>query len=223
MPVVTIDTTADARDASEHVLYEIEMFCSIAAYLELGAVDDAVRKLPHDGLVVRNAMIEAFQLHARQLLDLFTGKDSRDMSAPDFTTAKWSQLKRSQRRRADWERFSQRVAHLSLSRAKFTAQQQRVHSRRIRRDLGADIQRFLDAVDENRVCQDFKFRARVALTLSEPRRDQLHTVVGPIEPMNGYTGGEIIATGDRSPYPGGTATAGLPPTSAPESSGPLHG
>jgi hypothetical protein len=46
---MTIDTAADARVASEHVLYEIEMFCSIATYFETGVVDDAVQGLQHEG------------------------------------------------------------------------------------------------------------------------------------------------------------------------------
>jgi hypothetical protein len=37
-------------------------------------------------LVVRNALIEAFQLYARELIDLLSGKDRRDMSACDFTS-----------------------------------------------------------------------------------------------------------------------------------------
>jgi hypothetical protein len=205
---MTIDTAA-ARAASEHVLYEIEMFCSIAAYLETGVVDDVVRTLQHEGLVVRNAMIEAFQLHARQLIDLLTRPDRRDMSASDFTTTKWRQLKWSERRRSDFERFSQRVMHLSLQRADFTATQQRVHSRRIRRDLGHDIRRFLDAIDEGRVCDDFLVRSRLALTLSEPPTD---TVVGATETMIGYTGGAITAEPIEVEIActGGTATAGLP-------------
>jgi hypothetical protein len=209
---MTINTAAAARAASEHVLYEIEMFCSIAAYLETGVVDDVVRSLQHEGLVVRNAMIEAFQLHARQLIDLLTRPDQRDMSASDFTTTKWRQLKLSERRRGDFERFSQRVMHLSLKRADFTATQQRVHSRRIRRDLGDDIRRFLDAIDEGRVCDDFLVRSRLAITLSEPPTEQVHTVVGATETMIGYTGGAITAepTEVEIAYTGGTATAGLP-------------
>ena len=114
---MTINVATDARVASERVLYEIEMFCLIATYFETGVVDDAVRGLQHEGLVVRNALIEAFQPHARQLIDLLTGKDSRDMPASDFTTSTWRQLERSQWRRPDFERFSQRVMHLSLKRA----------------------------------------------------------------------------------------------------------
>jgi hypothetical protein len=209
---MTISTPADARAASEHVLYEIEMFCSIATHLETGVVDDAVRSLEHEGLVVRNAMIEAFQLHARQLIDLLTRPDRRDMSASDFTEKKWRQLRWSQRRRADFERFSQRVMHLSLRRADFTANQQRVHSRRVRRDLGNDIRRFLDAVDQGRVCNDFLVRARLALTLSELPTEQAHGVVGAIETMTGYTGGAISTdpTEGEIGYTGGTATSGLP-------------
>ena len=83
--------------------------------------------------------------------------------------------------------------HLSLKRAAFTATQQRVHSRRIRRDLGADIRRFLDAVDESRVCDDFLTRAHLALTLSEPPTEKVHTVVGATEAAISYTGGTAIA------------------------------
>jgi hypothetical protein len=187
---MTIKTApADARVASEHVLYEIEMFCAIASYLESGAVDSAVRHLQHDGLVVRNAMVEAFQLHARQLIDFLTGTDSRDMSASDFTKTKWRRLNRTQRRRTDFDRFSQRVMHLSLRRAEFTTTQQRVASRRIRHQLGDDIRRFLDAVDDDRVCRGFLPRARMALTLSEQPAEQAHKVAGATEAAIGYTGG----------------------------------
>ncbi len=192
---MTINTAADARAASEHVLYEIEMFCAIAAYLESGAVDAAVRELQHEGLVVRNAMIEAFQLHARQLIDFLTGKDGRDMSASDFITTTW-RPKRTPSQRADFDRFSQRVMHLSLRRAAFTAAEQRVDSRRIRRDLGDDIRQFLEGVDDDRVCGDFLVRARTALAVSEPPAEQVHTVVGATDAAISYTGG--------------TATAGLP-------------
>ena len=209
---MTIHTAGDARAASEHVLYEIEMFCAIAAYFENGVVDVAVRGLQHEGLVVRNAMIEAFQLHARQLIDLLTRTNCRDMSACDFTTTKWRQLKRSQRRQADFDRFSQRVMHLSVNRTAFTATQQRVASRRIRSQLGDDIRRFLDAVDDDRVSDDFMARAHLALTLSEPLAEQVQMVVGATEAMNRYTGGAVIPelpTDGGSPHGRGTATAGL--------------
>jgi hypothetical protein len=208
---------AAARTASKHVLYEIEMFCSLASYFENGRVDDAVRDLQHEGLVVRNAMIEAFQLHARQLIDLFTGRDSRDMSASDFTATK-PKLKRTSGQEADFERFSQRVMHLSLNRAKFTAAEQRVDTRRIRLDLGDDIRRFLDDIDEGKVCDDFLARAHLALTLSEPRPEQLHAVVGATEALSGPTGGAVIPellTAAATHYGGGTATTGLPPNPTP--------
>ena len=44
------------------------MFCSIATYFETGVVDDAVQGVQHEGLVVRNALIESFRA-ARQTVD----------------------------------------------------------------------------------------------------------------------------------------------------------
>jgi hypothetical protein len=197
-------TLADRRADSEHVLYEIEMLCQLAAYFESRAIDRAVAHLDQNGIVVRNALIEAFQVHARQLIDFLTSSpgnaDKRDVYAWQFTKARWTADR--QAHQADWERFSQRVMHLSLRRATLTDEQRKVETRRIRRALGADIERFLDAVDQELVCQGFVAQARDALRFSEPPADAPLTapVVGATESLGPLT---ISTTGAL--YTGGTA------------------
>jgi hypothetical protein len=53
------------RTASEDVLYEIQMFAALAGYLESQVVDRALQHLDGNAIVIRNALIEAYQLHAR--------------------------------------------------------------------------------------------------------------------------------------------------------------
>jgi hypothetical protein len=178
------------RSESEHVLYEIEMFCGLAGYFESGEVDAAVRTLVGNGIVVRNAMIEAFQLHARQLIEFLSRSNERDSRASHFTKGPWRH-EPTPRQDEDWTRFSQHVVHLSLVRATFADADRRVETRRIRRDLGAGIYRFLEAVDDGRVCEGFVSRARAALRASEPPPDvvQPPAIVGATEPAVRYRGG----------------------------------
>jgi hypothetical protein len=199
------EQTSGRRADSEHVLYEIEMLCQLAAYFESRVVDQAVAHLDQNGIVVRNALIEAFQVHARQLIDFLTttpaNADKRDVYAFQFTKAPWT-LDRTPAHQTDFDRFSQRVMHLTLRRATFTDEQQRVETRRIRRSLGGDIERFLDAVDQELVCGGFVARARKALRSIQPPEDTSLTppVVGATEPADPTT---VEKTGAM--YTGGTA------------------
>ena len=200
-------STEARREDSKHVLYEIEMFCALARYFETGEVDDAVKGLDREGIVVRNAIIEAFQIHARQLIELLDEKQrTKDWNASDFTREPW-QFELDATRLTDWERFSQRVAHLSRKRATFTLQEQQVETRRIRLDLGADIEEFLKAIDESLVCEDFLARARAALAASEPlpeapASEWLHgaAAVGATESVVTYPGGTAIIPPDLHLY-----------------------
>ena len=191
--------TEARREESKHVLYEIEMFCALARYFETGEVDRAVRGLDREGIVIRNAVIEAFQIHARQLIELLDERQrTRDWDASDFTKGPW-QLQLDARREQDWERFSQRVMHLSRKRATFTPEDQQVETSRIRLDLGADIEEFLKVIDETLVCDDFLERARKALADSEP-------TCAPIPASALHQSAVIGATEAVGPYLGGTAT-----------------
>lgn len=88
--VTTARSTNEALHAeSKHVLCEIEMFCALARYFETRAVDRAVQSLEHEGIVVRNAVIEAFQLHARQLIEFLTRGTAGRSRASHFTWGPW--------------------------------------------------------------------------------------------------------------------------------------
>ena len=163
-------SSADRLEDSKHVLYEIEMLCQLAVYFESGEVDRAVAHLDRNGIVVRNALIEAFQVHARQLIDFLTTSlrkaDPRDLYAWQFTTTPW--IADRKEHKADWKRFSQRVMHLTIRRATFTAAEQLVETRRIRDNLASDLADFLEVVDPALVSDDFVARVRAALRSSEP-------------------------------------------------------
>ena len=164
------NATESRRVESTQVLYEIEMFCALARYFETGEVDRAVRGLEREGLVVRNALIESFQVHARQLIEFLTRSTQDRSRASHFTWGPWK-LQQTPAHKQRFDRFSERVMHLSLKRAMFTAREQRVETSRIRRELGAEIETFLDAVREDTVCDGFVTRAREALRASEPEPD----------------------------------------------------
>jgi len=60
------------RAESSHLAYEIEMLCALADYFETGEVNRAVAGLRLHGIPVRNAVIESFALHVRQLIDFLS-------------------------------------------------------------------------------------------------------------------------------------------------------
>ena len=181
------------RAESKQVLYEIEMLCALARYFETGELDRAVRALEYDGIVVRNAVIEAFQLHARQLIEFLTRGTSDRSRASHFTWGRWK-LQVTPAHKSNFDRFSERVMHLSLKRSTFTPGEQRVETGQIRHELGQDIEEFLSAVRPELVCDNFVARARAALLESEPLPDvvQRPTGIGATESVVPYTGGTIV-------------------------------
>jgi hypothetical protein len=132
-------------EQSEYLLYEIQMLCALADYFETGELDDAVKPLPHEGLPARNAAVEAFAVHARQLIEFLDGHDDRDMAAADFTRGPWSPPSSAEELRELRERFSKQVVHLSRERATYSAEERRVLSHQIREQLGSEFRRCVDA------------------------------------------------------------------------------
>lgn len=203
LPLSTAMSTPidEVRQAeSKHVLYEIEMFCALARYFETGEVDRAVQQLEREGIVVRNAVIEAFQLHARELTEFLTRGTAGRSRASHFAWGRWK-LEQTPAHKANFDRFSERVMHLSLKRATFTPEEQQVETRRIRRELGEDIEKFLLAVKDGSVCEGFVARAREALLVSEPPPEgvQRPTGIGATEPILPYGGGTLTIMPDERP------------------------
>src|SRR5689334_8614834 len=82
--------TEQLREQSKHVLYEIQMFYALASYLETGEVDVAVSGLANSGLPVRNAVVEAFEIHARQMVELLTHQRNRGYAVARDWAVGWS-------------------------------------------------------------------------------------------------------------------------------------
>jgi hypothetical protein len=177
----TRPTDDQLRAGSIHLLYEIEMFCALADSFESGAVDLAVSGLPGLEMPVRNAVVESFAIHTRGLISFLSPPRAKvepwedDVFAKDyvddwtFDTHRW---------KAERVRVNQHVAHLTLARTKRRADST-FPTRQIRRDLGAELQRFRGRLDADApVTHDFRLRARRALhvpeiDLSSPRVDVL--------------------------------------------------
>jgi hypothetical protein len=110
-----------ARKPSEHVLYEIQMLCSLADYFETGAVDAAVARLPRAGLPARNALVESFAIHARQLIEFLTKPvNRRNTTAGDFTREPWRPPTFGPQLETLADRLSKQLAHLTRHRASMT-------------------------------------------------------------------------------------------------------
>ena len=208
MPQVT---TESRRAESKHVLYEIEMFCALARYFETKAVDRAVQTLEREGIVVRNAVIEAFQVHARQLIEFLTYYESKKPHKDDIPAAHFTRTRRwDYARPRELEELRQlvhkRVAHLSVRRAEFTGRERWVATQDMRLKVGQILEAFLDEVDETVVCDGFVARARNALLASAPRPSVVQPPTGfgatesPVRTDGG--GGTIVMMPNEPPIEG---------------------
>jgi hypothetical protein len=129
------------------------MLASLHSHFQNGDHGRAVVDLPLNGLAARNALIESFQIHARQLIDFLTDRPNRkEATASDFTVGEWG-IPDSDRRalkRLSGE-FSQRVAHLSWRRSELDTTQQRVMTENIFDAVRRQLLVFVEHLDHDRV------------------------------------------------------------------------
>ncbi|WP_282949535.1 MULTISPECIES: hypothetical protein [unclassified Sphingopyxis] len=88
----------------EHLPYELWMLRET----------DARLKSPPEDYVLRNALIEAFCIHARQLLEFFDnkqGKHAKDFTGGNYAAAHLSGLTRSER-----DKLNTQIAHVTAKR-----------------------------------------------------------------------------------------------------------
>jgi hypothetical protein len=198
-------TNEEAVEQSGHVLYEVQMLGALRGHFLNGDHDRAVARLPLDGLASRNALVEAFQIHARQLIDFLTDRPSRkEATAAEFTVGEWSIADddRKALKKLSGE-FSQRVAHLTWRRSQLDAAQQRVMTEDIFDAIRRHLLAFLEHIDPDRVQAEF---------LPEVAEAMFMRVADPGHPQH------LIPTVDpavlrATTYPGGTATGALRPSS----------
>ena len=178
------------------------MFCALARYFETGDIDCAVQGLDRQGIVVRNAVIEAFQVYARQLIDFLTYEKAKKPHGDDIPAAQFTKTRRwDYPRPPDLEALRRiihkRVAHLSVRRAQFTGQERLVATRDMREKLGQILEAFLAEVDDEMVCDGFVARAWEALRASKPRPNVVEPPpVGATEPVVRYRGGTFTIGSD---------------------------
>jgi hypothetical protein len=161
-------TPEELREQSKHLLYEVQMLFALGRYCETGEVDVAVARLDRAGLPVRNAVVEAFEIHARQLIEFFTHQRNRSRATAREWARGWSvPVAEVRELKALREAFSERVAHLSWKRSGFTRAEQLVLTHEIEGKLRPLILRFLAEAEPDGLCDGFVEETRLALAGAE--------------------------------------------------------
>src|SRR5512139_2713896 len=110
----------------------MKMFYKLLRYFETREVDRAVAELEQEGLPVRNAVIESYQLHARQLIEFLIDSPTPERpTAPKFTRRPWQPPPERRELQALQAEFSERVMHLGWKRSEFNDQEREVLTHRI--------------------------------------------------------------------------------------------
>jgi len=153
----------ELRAFSDHLLYEIEMFSAtvgvLAVVIEM--------EVSHTRTTLRNALMESWALHVRNLLsflyDRRAGKG--DAVAADFVGSGWA-AKRGAKPEVlalAHAKASKEMAHMSWLRSVLTDDQREWHPEPIIVALGNALHEFLDSVPEALVVGRFHERARLSL------------------------------------------------------------
>jgi hypothetical protein len=157
-------TPDQLREQSKHLLYEIQMLFALGHDLRAGMLDAAVAALPRAGLPIRNAVIEAFEIHARQLIEFLNHQRNASRATAREWARGWSVSAEEVQELKDLRgAFSERVAHLSWKRSEFKPSQQLVLTHQIEEKLLPLILRFLREADHATLCEDFAEEAYLAV------------------------------------------------------------
>lgn len=165
--------TRDYPRASEDLLYEIQMIYLLRGYFAGRVLDQALQTRGDHGLPARNAAIESFAIHVRNVITCLYNRKGRGsgehLFADDYVTDRHAYRKARPTRpgtaldRAVVDRIHTQVAHLSHARGGYTPEE-RVWL--LRRDLPSTrplIRTFLSYVDPAKVSRDFVEEARRVL------------------------------------------------------------
>jgi hypothetical protein len=137
-------TKKELIGVSDHIFYELLMFVKMAQEMTSG-------KYPQ-GTTINNALIEAFTIHARILLDFLYGEKKRpdDAVAGDFfpTQNDWFKIRPSMPSNLNSmnKRVGKEIAHLTYSRLKVTPDTKPWHFVDITKDMLKIFNKFLENV-----------------------------------------------------------------------------
>jgi hypothetical protein len=184
---------------ARHVLYEIQMLSALATGLRTGELVEIVAGMPLDGVHIMNAAIEAFELHARNLIEfLIHQRGPRTATAGGYTLRRWKTPTEASKLRRLRKEFSERVAHLSWERSAKN-EGQIVATEEIFETISANLRIFLEQADANLLSDGFIGQAHFALDGFDSRKPEAQ-----VRPT--------IATASTSmPQFGRVPTQGLPP------------
>lgn len=198
----------ELRRQSKHVLYEIQMLGALAGYIRTGEVDDVVEDLTYQGVPARNAIVEAFELHARNLIEfLIHQRTGRRSTAREYAPT-WRIPDDAAMLRTLRSEFSERVAHLSWTRSSREEKEQVVASEEIFDAIAAHLETFLEQADQDLLGDRFVEKARFALARPEEEWPDLRA---------GRRQTTAAATSPTpTPHTGGTATQAFGPMIADE-------
>jgi hypothetical protein len=146
------------RAISEHVLYEAQMLAGIWPALNAGQFG------AEHADVIRNALVEAFAVHARGLSDFLFNTPREDDAAAEqfFGPDMWAALRGediSPDLQAVRQRTNKEIAHLTYSRLNVPEASKSWMQLAIVLELQRVFFRFVEHVDQELVTQDFKIRA----------------------------------------------------------------
>lgn len=137
----------ELRLLTEHLYYEVQMTFDLSVLL-------ATSHIPNP--LVRNAMVETFPMHVRQLIDFFwrerssNPKAERDAFAADyFDPGEWAALRPERPADLDavWEKVGWGIVHLTYGRANVTPEQKEWRPLLICQALAPVVRCFIDNVD----------------------------------------------------------------------------
>jgi hypothetical protein len=143
------------------VLYEVEMLHG--NYRELEVVLRVRIGEGRPPLVTKNALLEAWTVHRRNLSHFLSGDNARldDIIAADyFDDAGWEAIKPSRNHTAADRRVGKEVAHLTYARLDVKPDERQWHVGPGTRELVGDVQTFASAVAGGRVLPHFRRQVR---------------------------------------------------------------
>lgn len=184
---------------ARHVLYEIQMLSALAESIRTGEVVAVVADMHLGGVHVMNAAVEAFEMHARNLIEFLAHQRGRAaVTAGDYTRGRWNTPTDAAKLRMLRDEFSERVAHLSWTRSA-KQEGQIVATTEIFEAIAANLQTFLKQADSDLLGEGFIGRARFALDGFKGRGPEAQARQGS------------VTAAPTAPQSGRVATQGLPP------------
>lgn len=137
---------------SEHLWYEVQMLVGLSRYMSSGGSDNNL---------INNAVLEAYTIHARLILDFLTPKKPKpdDVLAIDFLedVQEWIKMQNEmyQQIKTIRNRVAKEVAHLTYKRIYVTADEKSWKFEEITDEIMRMFNLFIARVPKNYLCEEW--------------------------------------------------------------------